>query len=210
MKKVLSVVLALVMMLSAVSMMAVAKTEADCTMTIGETKTVYLPGAVYDDFVIVTTTDLHFSDDNAQNRKVVEYFTRHIKEVKPDLVILTGDQIQGYSHCYRTDTYNKVKKVIAEYTAPMEKRGIPFTITFGNHDDDCVTGKAAQLEIYAGAKCCVMGESHSQDDPGTHFLNIKDSDGEKDIFALYLIDSNKKEPDGAYSPVRPEQLRWLE
>ena len=56
MKKVLSVVLALVMVLSAASMMAVAKTEADCTMTIGETKTVYLPGAVYDDFVIVKFT----------------------------------------------------------------------------------------------------------------------------------------------------------
>ena len=40
-----------------------------------------------EDFVIVTSTDLHFSDDNAQNRKIVEYFTRHIKEVKPDLVI---------------------------------------------------------------------------------------------------------------------------
>ncbi len=53
MKKVLSVVLALVMMLSAISMLAVAKQEADCTMTIGETKTVYLPGAVHDDFVIV-------------------------------------------------------------------------------------------------------------------------------------------------------------
>jgi hypothetical protein len=56
MKKVLSVVLALVMMLSVVSMMAVAKQEADYTMTIGETKTVYLPGAVYDDFVIVKFT----------------------------------------------------------------------------------------------------------------------------------------------------------
>ena len=53
MKKVLSIVLALVMMLSAVSMLAVAKNECDYTMAIGETRTVSLPGAVYDDFVIV-------------------------------------------------------------------------------------------------------------------------------------------------------------
>lgn len=53
MKKVLSIVLALVMMLSAVSMLAVAKDDCDCTMAIGETRTVSLPGAVYDDFVIV-------------------------------------------------------------------------------------------------------------------------------------------------------------
>lgn len=56
MKKVLSIVLALVMMLSAVSIMTVAKTEADCTMNIGETRTVSLPGAVYDEYVIVKFT----------------------------------------------------------------------------------------------------------------------------------------------------------
>lgn len=53
MKKVLSIVLALVMMLSAVSMLAVAKDDCDYTMAIGDTKTVSLPGAVYDDYVIV-------------------------------------------------------------------------------------------------------------------------------------------------------------
>ncbi len=54
MKKVLSVVLALVMMLSVFSVTFVsAGTDADCTMVAGETRTVSLPGAVYDDYVIV-------------------------------------------------------------------------------------------------------------------------------------------------------------
>ncbi len=159
-------------------------------------------------FKIMQIADIQ--EDYPVNPDTIRLIDAALEREKPDLVILTGDQIQGYSHCYRTDTYNKVKKVIAEYTAPMTKRGIPFTITFGNHDDDCVTGKAAQLEIYGESECFIMGESHSKDDPGTHFINIKDSTGEKDIFALYLIDSNKKEPDGAYSPVRPDQLRWLE
>lgn len=54
MKKVLSVVLALVMMLSVFSVAFVsANTDSDYTMVAGETRTVSLPGAVYDDFVIV-------------------------------------------------------------------------------------------------------------------------------------------------------------
>lgn len=52
MKKVLSVVLALVLMLSAVSMIAVAEEVCDCTMTIGETRTVPFTG-VYDGFAVV-------------------------------------------------------------------------------------------------------------------------------------------------------------
>ena len=48
-----------------------------------------------DDFVIVTSTDFHFCSDNARNKMTVEYFVKHVKEVKPDLVILTGDVILG-------------------------------------------------------------------------------------------------------------------
>ena len=53
MKKVISVVLALVLMLSAVSMIAVAEEDCDCTMTIGETRTVPFNGDVHDGFYVV-------------------------------------------------------------------------------------------------------------------------------------------------------------
>ena len=52
MKKVLSVVLALVMMLSVFSVAFVsANTDSDYTMVAGETRTVSLPGAVYDGMI---------------------------------------------------------------------------------------------------------------------------------------------------------------
>ena len=149
-------------------------------------------------------------EDFPVNPDTIRLIDAAVEKEKPDLVVFTGDQIQGYSPCYKTDTYNKVKKVIAEYVSPLTKRGIPFTMTFGNHDDDCVTGKSAQLEMYASHPGFITGSQHSKEDPGTHFINIRDSKDEKDIFSLYLIDSNKKESDGAYSPVRPDQLEWLE
>ena len=77
-----------------------------------------------DNFVIVTTTDLHFSDDNAQNRKVVEYFTRHIKEVKPDLVILTGDVILG--------KFQQIEAI--QFAQMMEEIGVYWAAVFGNHE----------------------------------------------------------------------------
>ncbi|MBR5561977.1 MAG: metallophosphoesterase [Clostridia bacterium] len=77
-----------------------------------------------ENFVIVTTTDLHFSDDNAQNRKVVEYFTRHIKEVKPDLVILTGDVILG--------KFQQIEAI--QFAQMMEEIGVYWAAVFGNHE----------------------------------------------------------------------------
>ena len=149
-------------------------------------------------------------EDFPVNPDTVRLIDAAAEREKPDLVIFTGDQIQGYSGCYRTDTYNKVQKVIAAYVEPLVKRGIPFTMTFGNHDDDCVVSKSAQLELYGEHNGFVMGEARSKDDPATHFINLKDSDGKKDIFSLYIIDSNKKDENGAYAPVKKEQIEWLE
>ena len=149
-------------------------------------------------------------EDYPVNPDTIRLITAAVEREKPDLVVFTGDQIQGYSPCYKDNTYEKVKKVIDAFVSPIAERGIPFTFTFGNHDDDCVTGKLAQTELYSSYESCVMGEGRAKDDPATHFIKIKDSKGEKDVFALYLIDSNKKEPDGSYSPVRREQIEWLE
>ncbi len=149
-------------------------------------------------------------EDYPVNPDTIRLITAATEREKPDLVVFTGDQIQGYSSCYKDDTYEKVKNVIDAFVSPLAERGIPFTFTFGNHDDDCVTGKLAQTELYKAYDCCVMGESRAKDDPGTHCISIADSKGENDILALYLIDSNKKEPDGAYSPVKKDQLEWLE
>ena len=158
-------------------------------------------------FKIMQIADVQ--EDYPVNPDTIRLIDTALEREKPDLVVFTGDQIQGYSPCYRADAHNKVSKVIAEYISPIAKRGIPFTLTFGNHDDDCVVSKAAQLELYSRFDGYTLGQAHSSDDPATHFINIKDSEGERDIFALYLIDSNKKEPDGAYSPVKPDQLEWL-
>lgn len=149
-------------------------------------------------------------EDWPLNPDTVKLIHLAVKKEKPDLVVFTGDQIQGYSPCYKSDAEEKVRRAIATFTTPITEEGIPFTMTFGNHDDDCNVKKSIQRDFYASIKGFVAGEPRHEDDPGTHYINIKDSEGKKDIFALYLIDSNKKESDGSYSPVKKEQLEWLE
>lgn len=144
------------------------------------------------------------------NEDTLKLIELSVEKEKPDLVIFTGDQISGYSACYKNDCETKVKSAINGFLAPLVKRNIPFTFTFGNHDDDCKMSKAAQADYYESFPNCIMGQNRCVQDRGTHFLTLKDSKGEKDIYALYIIDSNKKEADGSYSPVKEEQLTWLQ
>ena len=46
-------------------------------------------GTVSDeDFVILSSTDFHYDTDNGNNKKTTEMFVRHIKDVKPDIVVM--------------------------------------------------------------------------------------------------------------------------
>ena len=77
-----------------------------------------------DDFVIITSTDFHFSEDHDLNTKAVNRFVRHIKEVKPDLVIITGDNILS--------KYQQIDAI--QFAKMMEEIGVYWTATFGNHE----------------------------------------------------------------------------
>lgn len=77
-----------------------------------------------DDFVIVSTTDFHFDVDHDINTKAVDRFVRHIKEVKPDLVVLTGDNILS--------KYQQIDAI--QFAQMMEEIGVYWTAVFGNHE----------------------------------------------------------------------------
>ncbi|MBR5437909.1 MAG: metallophosphoesterase family protein, partial [Clostridia bacterium] len=157
-------------------------------------------------FKIMQIADIQ--EDYPVNPDTIKLISLALDREKPDLVVLTGDQIQGYSACYKKDADKRTEAVIRSFITPMEERDIPFCITFGNHDDDGGVSKDKQINYYSSFSCARFGAARSDDDKGTYSLQIFDSAKEKEIFNLYLIDSNKKEPDGAYSPVKKEQIEW--
>ncbi len=158
-------------------------------------------------FKIMQIADIQ--EDYPVNPDTIKLITLALEREKPDLVVLTGDQVQAYHTCYKTDAEKKVREVINAFITPMEERNIPFCFTFGNHDDDGSVSKDTQIKIYSSYSCSRFGTPRCEKDKGTYSLQIFDSAKEKEIFNLYLIDSNKKEPDGAYSPVKKEQIEWF-
>ena len=79
-----------------------------------------------------------------------------LEKEKPDLVVFTGDQIYGIHPSF----YVKNKTSLAENTirtiaSAVNSKGIPFAVTFGNHDSQVGISNENQAEIYNSFDFCV-------------------------------------------------------
>ena len=93
-------------------------------------------GSISDeDFVILSSTDFHYDEDHEMNQKTTTMFVNHIKDVKPDLVVLTGDIILS--------KYQQIDAI--QFARMMEEIGIYWTIVFGNHE---VREERASISIF--------------------------------------------------------------
>lgn len=138
----------------------------------------------------------------------IKLITLAIEKEKPDLVIFTGDQVYGLDPRIRKGkTENNVKGVIEAFIAPLEKKGIPFAVTFGNHDAQCGIPNNEQYNFYKKSDFCVTGENMSDKNPGTSKITIYKDDTA--AFDLFLFDSGGQGLTGEYYPVSEEQLMWF-
>ena len=141
-----------------------------------------------------------------------------IEKTKPDLIVLTGDNIGGYS----CKTKVLATAAIRQYMDIFEKYGIPVAQVFGNHDDqDTKLTKELQFEVYEEYKCfigCVgvtaektVGDN-TMKNVGTYNIPIYESaESDKVAFNIWMFDSGTYNPDdeyGGYGYVLPEQMDW--
>ena len=138
----------------------------------------------------------------------IRLMTLALKREKPDLVVFTGDQLYGvHPSFYIGDKKMNAVNTIKEIIAPIEKAGIPFAVTFGNHDCQVGLSNSEQAEIYNESDFCIHGDYASDTDKGTFRLPVYNED--EHIYDIWLIDSNSQTPSGEYLPVTEEQLLWF-
>ena len=128
--------------------------------------------------------------------------------VNPDLVVFTGDNILG-NHLRDArfgsrkvilspdGEYEAMKTAIHHIAEPVDRRGIPFTMIYGNHDDMNFISKEKQAEIWSG-------------DVATFNLPIMSSDGKKTAFNLWFIDSARldKAEEKCHTGVKKQAVEW--
>ncbi len=177
-------------------------------------------------FKILHITDIHEVDpemDDDENPDIprdcsvetLNVIEKAIEKTDPDLVVFGGDNISGY---WQEFTYEYVRKTIEKICEPIKRRGIPHAIVFGNHDSEIEKFyREFQMMLYM-ENDNFIGTFNQEEMHGCGNQNIviKSSDGTRNAFNIWLIDSNDYPRDengkhtGGYDEVHKNQLDWYE
>ena len=156
-------------------------------------------------FTILQLSDIQ--DGPGLHKETLRLMDAALDQLKPDLVVLTGDQIKGYCRALRrAGKEERVRQVIAQLCAPMQRRGVPFTFTFGNHDIEHVSAQT-QLEYYQSQSCCLAYDTAGVEGCANHHLLVSNSQG-KPALNLYMLDSHGSTSLVGYQPLHNNQVAW--
>lgn len=203
MKKVLSIVLAIAMLLTC-SVMAFAA-DSD------------LPILRFDEngeFRILHLTDCQ--DEYPAHEEMLQFIEHSIKKYEPDLVVLGGDNT--------VDGDGEQEQAVAEIVKIFVENETYFTLVFGNHDreygpvEEQITHNAILLSYYqkhGGKYCLAYDQVPTLSGVATHNLPIMSSENPlKVAYNLYMFDSGTggytdENGNGGYECVYPDQIEWF-
>ena len=153
----------------------------------------------------------------------LSYFARRsivyaVRASEPDLVVLTGDNIAGYSCLTKSAARIAIRNVMNLF----QRLNVPVAMVFGNHDDEKTPlTKREQIALYETYPCYVGCEGvvaelkvgdNSTLNAGTYNVPVYASaDSDEIAYNIWCFDSGTYNPDpeyGGYSYVLPEQIDW--
>ncbi|KEY68163.1 hypothetical protein S7711_07254 [Stachybotrys chartarum IBT 7711] len=175
-------------------------------------------------FKIMQISDLHLSTgvgacrdaipDNYKggpceaDPRTLDFVTKMLEEEKPDLVVLSGDQVNG-------DTAPDATSAIFKYAALLVSRKIPYASIFGNHDDEHSMSRKNQMAILESLPYSIAQSGPSEiAGVGNYYVEVL-AKGSSDHSALtiYLLDSHAYSPNEhkypGYDWIKPNQIEWF-
>lgn len=144
---------------------------------------------------------------------VTDFFKAVIPEAKPDLIVLTGDNISagGSTVGIHGADLLLVEASIDRYMSIFEELGVPVAVVFGNHDAEELVSKEEQMAIYQKYDNCVaIDEGDALYGCGTYNLPVYSAnDANKIAYNLWMFDSNMYDGvNGGYDHVHQDQIDW--
>ena len=134
-------------------------------------------------FRILQVADLHFSVTEGICRDTIlspckgsdnltsTLLAKVLDAEKPDLVVFTGDQLNGQGTSW------DAKTVLAKFAKVVTQRQIPWAAVFGNHDDEDGDFKVDQLRYMRGLPYSLVEAGPSDiDGVGNYVLKVKSAD----------------------------------
>lgn len=140
----------------------------------------------------------------------LEFIETILDDEKPDLVILSGDQVEGPQS---PDTQSTLFKL----AAPLIARKIPYAAIFGNHDDEgsVSLSRSAQMSLLQTLPFSLSqpGPDHLSGVGNYHLEILAPSPSHHSALTLYLLDSHSLTPDErhfkGYDWLKDDQIAWF-
>jgi 3',5'-cyclic AMP phosphodiesterase CpdA len=168
------------------------------------------------EFTILQLSDLHYGDDSKRDAMTTVIQETIIEEVKPDLVVITGDAVSGYTWNKKDKDYFKSKW--EEFTAPYRKYKVRYAYVFGNHDIEADLSGLQMGELDKTHPYSMFAGDPTADPLGTsnYILPVLSSYPEaksSPAYLLWMFDTRKAGCDGvekSYGCIGQSQLAWFE
>jgi len=159
-------------------------------------------------------------DDHDMDPRTVRLMEAVLDDQNPDLVVFTGDNIRG-----GPETADQAREAMDHIVGPMESRGIPWLVAFGNHDEDHTPSTGMDEEAQLAYYMSFPNNLNRLDPPGVYgtgnvHVLIQGSEGNDPRFVIWALDSGRYssdsiggqavEADGlrTYDWIRSSQVDW--
>jgi DNA repair exonuclease SbcCD nuclease subunit len=138
----------------------------------------------------------------------MDFVEKLLDEEKPDLVVLSGDQVNG-------ETAKDAQSAIFKFAKPLVDRKIPYAAIFGNHDDEGNLKREELMAIIEDLPYSLSSAGPEDvDGVGNYIVEVLGrSTTTHSALTLYLLDTHSYSPDErqfrGYDWVKPSQIRWF-
>lgn len=166
------------------------------------------------DFTVMDITDIHMGCSPytvKEDKQAMLAIHKLADEIKPDLIIVTGDCI------YSAPTMGSLSSANSQrnFAAFMETLGIPWTVAFGNHESEVYAfagrekmGKILEDDKYEN--CVFVSGDDEITGVGNQVIIVRNGDEQKSVNqVLMLLDSN--DYTGVisnYDSIHQDQIDW--
>lgn len=167
-------------------------------------------------FTVLQITDPQ--DDRYPAYDMVNLIKISIEQTNPDLIVFTGDIVEdsrigdigiddeSLREGVEVDSYEQTLANVTEACkavfAEAESRGIPFAVAQGNNDYASGVTNEDWLKIYESYEYSLTADESNDKDGRIDFnLEIKSSDGQKNVLNIWMMDNGG-------GGITEEQLVW--
>ncbi|MCI2238168.1 metallophosphoesterase family protein [Paenibacillus sp. TRM 82003] len=155
-------------------------------------------------------------DNHRTDVRTIQLMERVLDREQPGFALVNGDVVNG-----DMSTAEQVRQAYNHVVLPMEERGIPWAVTFGNHDEDSVaaTGMTERRirEFLSGYRHYVGTTARGVTGDSNQVLTLRAARGRGPAFALWLLDSGRYSPETiagqeveeyTYETIHADQVAW--